>query len=535
VPLSWTLNDPLPKNGFEERGPDEIYYYDADRGDAAVVWLEKYIHIPEGDDYGKRWTIPEWQAKIARARYGWCRRTDGGLRYTKIMQTAARGNAKTMEFSAFTVKGLAGDGLATPIIQYAGTDADNAAQSHRYSANMVRLSKPLLKRLRPLDSTYRIVRRNNTGFSRVLAADKKHAHIGHPSHLVEDDMQEMDREFHQIVKSSQSTVKNPTVFQAFTAGTDFDGIAYEIKTHGQAVLKDPELDPELLVVIYEAKENADFEDPAVMRQANPNLGVSVQERFLRDAIREAKGIPSQLNSVLTFNFNVWVRQKVRWLTDELWDTGGTRIDEAQLAGRDCYIGVDLATVDDVAAVAYVFPAPAPQPWTVMWDFFIPKDNLRQRVRKTKVPFDRWVQQGWVEATPGNVIDTEFIETRLLARVRKWKCKVRELAFDPWQAQDFAQRIAKQGVKTIEVGNTCAKMNLGVKTIELLALSKRIVHGAHPVARWMVQNTQIVINSAGEKKPDKKKSGEKIDGVTAMVLGVGRAAFVPEEQQRLGAV
>lgn len=532
--LTWTLRDPIPKHGWEERGPDEIYRYDATEGDAAVKWLEKYIHIPEGDDYGKRWKLPEWQANIVRARYGWRRASDGLLRYTKITETCARGNAKTMLFSALTVKGLSGDGLPTPIIQYAGTDADNTAQAHRYSANMVRLSKPLIKRLRPLDSTYRIVRRNGTGYSRALASAQRHAHGGHPTHLLEDDMQAMDREFHQIVKSSQSTVRSPVLMQAMTAGNDFAGIGYEVLQHAYKVLQDPELDPELLVDIHQATENEDLEDPEVMRKANPNLGISVHARFLLQAIREAKGIPSQLNSVLTYNYNIWVRQVVRWLTDEIWDAGSGKVDLDALAGRDCFIGVDLASVDDVAAVAYVFPAPAPQPWSVLWDFFIPSENVKARVKRNRTaPFDVWIRQGWVTPTTGNVIDYDEIEAKALARVRKLKVRVRELAFDPWQAQHFAQNIAKQNVKTIEIANTCSKMNLGVKTVEELALSKRIRHGGNPVARWMVQNAQILTNSSGEKKPDKRKSGEKIDGVTAMVLGIGRAAFTPAAPQKVG--
>lgn len=534
--LTWTLRDGPPKHGFEERGPDDTYFYDAAIGDGSVRWLEKYIRVPEGDDYAKPWRVPPWQADITRALYGWRRRSDGLQRFTKIDETVARGNGKTMHFCALTVKALAGDGILTPIIEYAGTNADNTAKAHSYSSSMVRQSRPLLKRLRPLDSTYRILRRNHTGYSRAIAGVAKHAHGEHPTHLLEDDMQAMDREFHQVVSSSQSTIRRPIRFNAYTGGFDFSGIAYEIREHGERVLEDPELDPELLVVHYGADPDDDFEDPAVMRKANPNLGISVHESFLRNELRSARGNPSQLNAVLTFNFNMWVRQQIRWLTDEMWDSGARAIDEAALAGRDCYIGVDLASVDDVAAVAYVFPAPEPQPWTVLWDFFIPGDNVGDRDRRTKGKhsFRTWIQQGWVTATAGNVIDYDAIEAKALARVRKLKVRVHELAFDPWQAQHFAQNIAKQNVTTVEVANTCPRMNLGVKTIEELVLSKRLVHGANPVARWMLQNTQIFINAAGEKKPDKKKSGEKIDGVTAMVLGVGRAVFPQPKRQVFGA-
>lgn len=529
--LTWTLRERMPKNG--ER--DGAYRFNAIEAESAVRWFEKYLHIPEGPRYGKPFRLEPWQADIIRARYGW-RTMQGNLRYTKVFVFIPRGNGKSSLGAGFGLKALIGEGLPTPKIYGAGTDKENAAIIFGHASSMVDQDRRLTKRLSTIPSTKRIVRKDGQGFYVVISRDTKKGHGIHPTDLIIDDLQAIEAEYYKLLRSSQITRDDARLEEFMTAGFAKEGPGWDRYNLARRVLEDPSVSEEQLVVLYELPENADWTDPANWRIANPNLGVSVSEKKLREAVDEAVAIPSNQNAVLTYNFNRWVEQVVRWLPIELWDSCGQLVPREDLIGREYFTYVDLATVTDIAALAHVFPPTKDKPWDVVWDFFVPADNVQGRANRDKIPYDLWIDQGWIEATHGDVIDYDAVEKALLRRTREWKQKPKELIFDPWQAQHFAQDMAGKGITTIELANTGRNMNLGVKEVERQTRSKGLRHGGNPVMRWMINNAAVLENSSGERKIDKRQSREKVDGVVALVGAMARAmVHVEAPKQRLGAM
>lgn len=526
----WGFGERMPKNG--ER--DGEYRYSTAEAEAPVTWMAKYLRIPEGDAYGQPFRLPDWLADYTRALYGW-RTQNGRRRYRRAFLAVARGNQKTSYEAAVGVRHLAGEDIATPFAIQAGTDRENAGHGFRYAASMVRQNPRLASRLQVIPSTKRILRKSGTGTFRVTSSDAQHAHGSHPTLLNRDDMQAMESEFYDVLSTSQRTVADPLALDCMTAGFDRRMVGHREWEVAEKVKRDPSLNPALLVGIWTLGDEwskLDLEDPDTWKRANPNLGITVHWDALLSEVREARINPSKLNTILTLHGNLWVQQRTRWLSLEMWDASAGIVDEETFRGRHCYVAVDLASVDDVAAVAYVFPSEDGSPWQVVWDFFIPGDNVLERVRRARVPYQVWIDQGWLHATPGPSVDYDAIEHRITTRIRGWGARVSELAYDPWQAEHFAQDMRRQGVATMEVPNTCKHMNLGVKEVERLVLARALVHGGNPVARWMLDNTSILTNSAGERKPDKAKSAEKIDGIVALVMGIGRAALAQQEERRV---
>lgn len=531
--LVWTPRERMPKHGET----DGEFRYDAHIAEGHVKWFGENLRIPEGDHYGEPFALPPWQADFLRGLHGW-RRKDGRRRYTRAVLAVARGNAKSALVAGIGTQHIGSYKIPSVQVLGAGTDRENAGIIYRYSESMVRQNKDLSKRLGLKPSTKHIFRKPGTGatgFYRVTSSDAKHAHGTHPSLLMRDDLQEMEREFYGVLSTSQVSVADPLTVDAMTAGFDRGMAGWEEWQHAEKVLGDPNIDPTLLVHLFTTGPKDDIEDPAVQLKANPNLGVTVSQDFLRQQIHKAKSLSSFENTLLTLHFNRWVNQRTRWLSLQAWDATAGIVDEAKFAGREVIVSVDLATVSDIAAVSYVFPAPEPEPIDVVWDFFMPADNIQDRVTRDRVPYDVFISNGWMTATDGNVVDYDRIEKRIQQRVRGWKCKVREIVFDPWQAQHFAQDMSAQGLATVEMANTCRNMNPGVNEAERLVLSKRLRHGGNQVARWMVDNTVIYQNGSGERKPDKGKSQEKIDGVTTLCMALSRAILKPDVPQRWGLV
>jgi phage terminase large subunit-like protein len=165
---------------------------------------------------------------------------------------------------------------------------------------------------------------------------------------------------------------------------------------------------------------------------------------------------------------------------------------------------------------------------VLSRYFVPEEHLRKRAERDRVPYDLWSRQGFIEATPGNVVDYGAIEQRILADAALFQ--VREIAFDPWNATHIALRLQDEGATMVEFRQGFRSMSAPTRELEKLIVSKKLAHGGNPVTRWMAANVAVAQDPAGNLKPAKDKSTERIDGLVALIMAIGRAMVVQEEPE-----
>ena len=193
---------------------------------------------------------------------------------------------------------------------------------------------------------------------------------------------------------------------------------------------------------------------------------------------------------------------------------------ARLKGRRCYVGLDLSSTKDLTAMDAVFPDAAGGGFDVLAQFFVPQENIRQRATRDKVPYDLWETQGFLVATPGNVVDYEAVRRELLAWALEFD--VREVAYDPWNATDLVLRLQEQdGFTCVPIRQGFASLSAPTKSLETAILSTRLRHDGHPVLRWCIGNIAVEFDAAGNLKLSKKVSTERIDGAAALVNAVDR--------------
>ena len=154
-----------------------------------------------------------------------------------------------------------------------------------------------------------------------------------------------------------------------------------------------------------------------------------------------------------------------------------------------------------------------------------RSNLRKRAERDRVPYDLWAAQGFIEATPGNVVDYGAIEQRILADAALFQ--VKEIAYDPWNATHIALRLQDEGAAMVEFRQGFRSMSAPTRELEKLIVSKKLAHGGNPVTRWMAANVAVAQDPAGNLKPAKDKSTERIDGIVALIMAIGRAMVVQE--------
>lgn len=502
------------------------------QADRAVRLINQLTHT-KGPFAGQTFSLRPWQEKrIIRPLFK--TRKDGKRQYRTCLLMLPRKNGKTELAAALAIYFLLFDGEIGAEVYSAAADKDQAALVFNVAAQMIRNDPELESQVEIIDSQKRIVHRKSGSFYRAISAEAYSKHGFNASVVIYDELHAApDRQLWDVLSTSQGARDQPVMIAITTAGYDRHSILWELYAHAKKVQETPSLDPTFLPILYEMPEGADWMDEREWHKCNPALGDFRSIEEMRVMAARAKEIPAQENTFRRLYCNQWTEQASRWISLAAWDACFQSIERASLKGRRCYIGMDLSTTKDLTALVAVFPDD--DGFDVLAQFFVPKDSIMDRVKRDRVPYDQWEREGYLIATPGNVVDYEAIRKTL----KEWGTEfdVREIAFDPWNATDLVTRLQEQD------GFTCVQMRQGfgslsapTKSLEKAVLSKTIRHDGHPVLRWNIGNISIETDPAGNLKLSKKTSTERIDGAAALVNAVARmdanSAVPPEKEYQV---
>jgi phage terminase large subunit-like protein len=235
--------------------------------------------------------------------------------------------------------------------------------------------------------------------------------------------------------------------------------------------------------------------------------------------RLAEQMPSYENSFKRLFLNIWTTQNIRWLPMKLWEKCKTEIDFSSYKGRACYAGLDLATSQDIVALALAFPE-TDGTITCFWRFWCPLETALEREMRQKVPYQRWIKAGHMIGTPGNAVDFEYLRKDINALGDEFR--IVELAVDRnFNAHQLSGQLTEDGFTVIPFGQGYFSMSAPSRHLETILLRETFRHNGDPVAHWMASNVAAEMDAAGNIKPSKKKSKEKIDGIVALVMALGR--------------
>ena len=242
-------------------------------------------------------------------------------------------------------------------------------------------------------------------------------------------------------------------------------------------------------------------------------------------------MPTAKVNFLTKHLNVWVSGAALWCNMELWKqcAADYRIEDLKNA-VEVYLAIDLASVSDLASVGGIAIMPDGR-WRAFGKHYLPEETVNSNLRKTNVPFKHWQEQGYITLTPGNVIDYNWIKTDIKALMQV--LKIKEIAFDRWNSSQLVSDLMEEGVPMVQFGQGFASMNAPMKELERRYLAKQIEHDNNPVMNWSMSNLVAEQDPAGNIKPAKNKSSEKIDPCVALIMAIGRAMLVEEPPAQIG--
>lgn len=484
-----------------------------------------FLRHSKGEWAGSPFVLEPWEAQLLRTAFGWKRRSDGTRRYRTVYLKVPRKNGKSTLAAGAAAYLTFGDDEPGAEVYSCANKREQAGLVFGEAARMVKASPELVSMGEVLKSS--IVVHDTLSCYRVLSSDAGGTDGLNPHGLVQDEYHELrDRALWEKLTTGGAARRQPMTIILTTAGVGRHTLYAEMDAHARRVMEDPSLDESFLPVMYQADQTDDWHDPAVWAKANPNLGVSVKMAYLVEQHRRAVLMPGYENTFKRYHLNIDTEQETRWMNMEAWDACSGETPDAELVGRKCFIGLDLSRRVDVTAAVVVFPDDAGG-FDMRAMFFVPEAGLAERDKRDDFPYSRCVRDGLILATPGNVIDYSFIREQILRWARVYQ--VEEVAYDPYGATQLALQLQDDGLTCVEVPQNWRHISEPTKTVEALVLSGKLRHGGNPVMRWMVSNTAIEIDTQGNIRPSKRKSTGRIDGVPALVMGVGRATLRAQEQ------
>lgn len=495
--------------------------FNENRAERTIEFIRNLRHT-KGVWHGVPFDLLPWQDKIVRDIFGTVK--DNGFRqYNTAYVEIPKKNGKSELAAAIALYLTCADSEWGAEVYGCAADRQQASIVFDVAVDMVDQCPALKKRIKPIISQKRLVYMPLGSFYQVLSAEAYTKHGLNVHGVIFDELHaQPSRELYDVMtKGSGDARTQPLFFLITTAGTDRNSICYEVHQKADDILRGKKIDPTFYPVIYGISNEDDWSDETNWYKANPSLGYTIDIEKVRTAFQSAKENPAEENIFRQLRLNQWVKQSVRWMPMDIWDKCSFKADVQKLKGRECYGGLDLSSTNDITAFVLVFPPiNEDDKYSILPYFWIPEDNLKLRVKRDHVPYDVWQKQDFLKTTEGNVIHYGFIESFIEELGKKFNIK--EIAFDRWGAVQMVQNLEGLGFTVVPFGQGYKDMSPPTKELMKLTLEKKIAHGGHPVLRWMMDNIYVRTDPAGNIKPDKEKSTEKIDGAVALIMALDRA-------------
>ena len=496
-------------------------HYDKDAADYAVMFIESLCHT-KGTWAGKPFELIDWQEQIIRDLFG-VLKPNGYRQFNTAYIEIPKKQGKSELAAAVALLLLCGDGEERAEVYGCAADRNQAKIVFDVAVDMVRFCPALSKRVKILESQKKITYLPTNSSYQVLSADVANKHGFNTHGVIFDELhtQPNRKLFDVMLQGSGDARMQPLYFLITTAGNDTNSICYEVHQKAIDIAEGRKVDPTFYSIIYGAAEDEDWTDPEVWKKANPSLGITVGIDKVKAACESAQQNPGEENAFRQLRLNQWVKQSVRWMPMDAWDKCDSAVDPDALIGRECYAGLDLSSSTDITAFVLVFPPRSDdEKYIILPYFWVPEDTLALRVRRDHVPYDVWEKQGSIMTTEGNVIHYGYIEDFIEELGTKYN--IREIAYDRWGAVQMSQNLEGAGFTIVPFGQGFKDMSPPTKELMKLVLEGRIAHGGNAPLRWMMDNIYVRTDPAGNIKPDKEKSTERIDGAVATIMALDRA-------------
>jgi phage terminase large subunit-like protein len=482
---------------------------------------------PEGDPI----VLRPWQQFIVGSAFGW-KRADGLRRFRNVYVECGKKNGKTLKAAGIGILLAFFDDEPGAEVYFGATKRDQAKIGWNDAVQMVKKNLGLRSRIKIGASA--LSRQTTSQKCQPLGKDSDTDQgINVHGAIIDELHVHDDRDLLDNIETATSARTQPMIVKITTAGVKRESVWAEERADAVAIIEGRATDDSTFAVIYTLDEGDDPFDEAVWPKANPNLNISVMLDTLRDQAAKAKRSPAALGAFLRFRMNIPTAVSTRAIDIDEWDACAGNPEQLPYddwvaatvpAGAGGYEGLDLASVRDLTALVLMFRLPSDEEgadpkYAIVARFWCPEDGVRERSQRDGVPYADWVRDGYLIATPGNVTDYSFVRAEQLALAEQYT--IGDVGFDKWNATQLVTELQADGAQCTAIPQTHAGLGPAWRELEKLILDHRLVHGGHPILRWMAGNVEVETDAAGNQKPSKRHSSERIDGMVALDMALNR--------------
>ena len=496
------------------------YYFDESSANRAVDFIELFCSHTKGELSGKKLNLEDFQKDIVKNIFGWKNKKTNLRKFRQCFIFMPRKNGKTTLMVGIALYMLYSDGEKGAEIVSAAADKEQARLSFSIAKSMVLANQNLSSR----SNTFRdsITYDKVGSYYKVISADADTKHgLNLSCCLLDEIHSHKNRDLYDVLLTSMGARKQPLLLCITTAGAANvkDHISKELYNYSKSLIKGTIKDETFLSYIYEANEKDDIHSEEVWEKANPGYGTILSKEFMMQQSQKAKNELSFENTYRRLHLNQFVTNESKFISDGKWMDCKSNISIDNFKGKVVYAGLDLASTRDITCLSLLFPD-NDDGYDLFLYSFIPDENAKKRSQRDKVNYIKWEKEGYINFTPGDVCDYNYIKHKIREVSDNFDLKM--VAYDRWGATSLVIDMIEEGCPMIPVGQGYKTLSPSTKEFEKLILSKKIRHDGNPVLRWMMNNIVITQDPAGNVKPDKSKSSEKIDGVISSIMALSEA-------------
>lgn len=509
-------------------------FFDEAAADHALTFFS-FVRHSKGEWSGKPFELEPWQKFIVGSIFGW-KRSDGLRRFRTAYICVSRKNGKSTLIAGIGLYLFFADGEPGSEVYTAATKREQAIIVHSEATRMVKASPALKSRIKIFKNNLN-VEATASKFEPLGADSKTYDGLNVHGAIIDELHAHPDRGMWDVLETATGARRQPLLVAITTAGFDQSGICYEQQEYVEKILVGTIQDDSYFGVIYtldkEKKDTDgvviepgdDWADEACWIKSNPNLGVSVKKDDLQRKAQKAKEIPAAQNNFLTKHMDVWTQQATRWISLDLWDENAVEIKESELAGMECYGGVDLSSVSDLTVWVMGFRGKDdPERVDFLCRVWCPEARLFDKKNRYRDQYQSWKKQGYLYTTEGDAVDYDFVRSKIVEDAKRFK--IQEVRVDRlFQGYEFSIKLDEElggnekSPKVVACGMGYLSMAAPCKEFETLLLKRKLNHGGNPILRFCADNVSITEDPAGNKKPNKATSQGKIDGIIGMLLAI----------------
>lgn len=504
----------------------EGYHFDWNAAVRPLVWITTNLRFPMGIKRGKPMVLAKWQVYDIMVGFGWISDTSGKRLYTNWYYQIPRKNGKS------TLAGAILDyccfGETDGVDCYIGaTTLDQARETFKRSADSLTLGRHKNVQVADSKNNKTIKWKNSTIWA--ISAAPKDGKLAYCT-VIDEYHQHPDNQLVDSILSGNLSDQQSLLIRITTAGTELNGVCHEEYEKCRRILRGELSNKRYFVSIYEADESDDPNDVGTWYKANPNLGDSVDFEDFQGLYENARPSETDMITFKTKNLNMWVRGMTRWANMPLWmEQCRWPVKEEELEGKPCYGGLDLSTVYDFTALTLAFPM-GDGKYFLKVHCWVAESQVDTIARRCAIPLRQWMADGYVTATPGEVIDYQYIRDYLNEANDTYD--IRYIAADRWNLTTIVTLMPDWFEDVVyEVSQGMKSMSQMLQKFERAYRQGEVSCNGNPVMDWMMDCVDVQIDSAGNQKPIKgdRKKAKRIDGVIASIMAYDCADVHAEEE------